>query len=506
MRVLLDTNIIIHREASRVVNPGIGRLFNWLDRLGYIKCIHPLTEEEIEKHRDPKVVQTMKIKIANYYMLKTTAPLKPEVIAIGNQIDKNVNDINDTLLVNELANERVNIIITEDRNIHKKAVLLNLAERVFTIEAFLEKATSENPELINYKTLAVKKVHFGDMNVADIFFDSFRKDYLGFDNWFNKKSDETAYVCYEDTQIMAFLYLKKEDEREDYSNITPRLPHRKRLKVGTFKVILNGYKLGERFLKIIFDNAVQQRIDEIYVTIFDQGAEQRRLVQLLLEWGFVHWGIKNSASGDELVLVRDFGKAFNLLNPKLTFPYFSTDSNAFIVPIYGKYHTDLFPDSILRTESPDDFVENEPYRNSISKVYVSRSYEKGLKRGDTIVFYRTGDTAPKLYTSVITTIGIVESVNTDIKSQEDFILLCRKRSVFSDTELAEQWNYKTYKPFIVNFLYTYSFPKRINLKELITLGVIPDVTSAPQGFRRLSKHQLQSILTATNSHEGIIVY
>jgi hypothetical protein len=33
MKALLDTNIIIHREANRVINSDIGYLFKWLDRL-----------------------------------------------------------------------------------------------------------------------------------------------------------------------------------------------------------------------------------------------------------------------------------------------------------------------------------------------------------------------------------------------------------------------------------------------------------------------------------------
>ena len=67
--------------------------------------------------------------------------------------------------------------------------------------------------------------------------------------------------------------------------------------VGTFKVVLNGFKIGERFLKIIFDNALRWRVDK---------------------------------------------------------------ARKFIVPIYPEYHTELLPDSILRTESPLDFVENSP--------------------------------------------------------------------------------------------------------------------------------------------------
>jgi hypothetical protein len=37
MRVLLDTNILIHREAATVVRADIGKLFFWLDKLKYEK-------------------------------------------------------------------------------------------------------------------------------------------------------------------------------------------------------------------------------------------------------------------------------------------------------------------------------------------------------------------------------------------------------------------------------------------------------------------------------------
>ena len=43
MRVVLDTNILIHREAATVVHGDIGTLFFWLDRLRCDKCIHPLS-------------------------------------------------------------------------------------------------------------------------------------------------------------------------------------------------------------------------------------------------------------------------------------------------------------------------------------------------------------------------------------------------------------------------------------------------------------------------------
>ena len=45
MKALLDTNIIIHRETSRVLNENIGILFLWLEKLGYKKFIQSLRNE-----------------------------------------------------------------------------------------------------------------------------------------------------------------------------------------------------------------------------------------------------------------------------------------------------------------------------------------------------------------------------------------------------------------------------------------------------------------------------
>jgi hypothetical protein len=347
--------------------------------------------------------------------------------------------------------------------------------------------------LVNYKVLAVKKVDFAEVNIKDTFFDSFREDYAEFDKWFNKKSDETCYVCYSDNNLTAFLFIKLETEEENYSEISPTFFKKKRLKIGTFKVTENGYKIGERFLKIIFDNALQYKVDEIYVTIFNKREEQERLIDLLKIWGFIHFGTKSTTNGIEDVYTRQFHKSIpiNLENPKLTFPFFSRNQNIFIVPIYQEYHTELFPDSILNNQSPKDFIENFPHRNAISKVYISRSRERNLKSGDIVVFYMTGGK----YKGVATTIGIIESCVTSIKNSDEFLMLCRKRSVFSNEDLLKHWNfYPTLKPFIVNFLYTYSFRKRPNLEWLVNNGIIQDYESVPRGFSKISAEQFNTIL------------
>jgi predicted nucleic acid-binding protein len=498
VKVLLDTNIVIHRETNRVVKNDIGVLFKWLDHLKYIKCVHPFTVEEIKKYKDKQTVNSIVIKLDSYNILKTEAPQNPQIENLSKKHDKNQNDVNDTKLLNEIVNGRVDILITEDRKIAFKAEILGVLDRVFTIDSFLEKVVIENPDLADYNVLSVKKEYFGNIDLNDNFFDSFKEDYPGFEKWYNKKSDEIAYVCLDGGEAAAFLYLKVEDETEDYSNISPLFLKKKRMKIGTFKVTLNGFKLGERFLKIIFDNALRFNVDEIYVTIFDRTIEQRRLINLLCDFGFVEHGLKDNS---ELVYVRDFQKAFDGTNPKFTFPYFSSSKDIFIAPVWPDYHTNLFPDSKLRNESAQDFIENEPYRNAISKVFISRSFERNLNCGDIIVFYRTGG----YYKGVVTTIGIVESVVTDINDSKSFIRLCKKRSVFDDKGLLEFWHHSRSKPFIVNFLYSYSLPKRINLQKLIQLGVIQDIRSVPRGFSRITYQNFMDIIREAEVNECIVV-
>ena len=399
MRALLDTNIIIHRETNRIVNENIGSLFHWLDKMKYTKNVHPVTSEELKRHTDREVVRSMGIKLDSYQVLKTVAPLHEEVKKISNKIDITDNDKNDTLLLNEVYCSRVDLLITEDKKIHQKAKSLGIEDKVFRIDSFIEKSVAENPSLIDYKTLSVKKEYFGKIEISDPFFNSFREDYVGFDNWFNKKSEETCYICSYKGAINAFLFIKKEDKTENYSDITPPLPPKDRLKIGTFKVTANGFKLGERFLKIIFDNALRQKVEEIYVTIFDKSEEQKRLIGLLEYWGFIFWGTKESSTGIENVYIRHFKKPANKDNPKLTFPFLSSKAKVFLIPIKPEFHTELFPDSILRTESPLDFVENQPHRNAIKKVYVSHSIERNLSTGDLIVFKSSRSIISAIYYS-----------------------------------------------------------------------------------------------------------
>ena len=500
MKALLDTNIIIHREANKIVSQDIGILYRWLDRGQYTKCIHSATIEEVKKNPNKETVDLFLVKLESYEVIDIPSPLQDEVKKVSDQLDTTDNDKVDTVLLNEVFVGRVDILITEDKKIHKKALELGIQDKVFTIDSFLEKTFAEHPELVNYKVLNVQKLKFGKIDLNDTFFDSLKEDYVGFDKWFIKKYDEEAYITINSNNgmLLSFLYLKVEDENENYSNINPQFSPKRRLKIGTFKVISNGFRLGERFVKIVFDNALKNHVQEIYVTIYDKRPEQRRLIDLLEQWGFVLWGTKGEG---ELVYVRDFSPKFDIENLKACFPYISKGKNAYIVPIYPEYHTELLPDSILNTESPKEFIEDFPHRNCINKVYVSRAMEPYPSVGDILVFYRTGG----YYKSVVTTIGEVLEVKTDFQDENDFILYCRKKSVYPEQALREMWRYSARKPFVVNFLYDYSFPHRINMKELIDLKVLTGINDAPRGFKPITKEQFEIILKETRSDESFIV-
>lgn len=499
MKALLDTNIIIHREAATVVSQDVGILYRWLDRGRYSKCVHSSSIAEIQKNPNASTVSSFLVKLQSYEVIEIPSPMADAVMALSKEVDKSDNDRVDSILVNEVCAGRVDILISEDKGVHAKAERLGVKDKVFTIDTFLEKVFAENPELVPYKVLNVQKVKFGTIDLKDAFFDSLREDYPGFDTWFTRKYDEEAYITINSSngKLLSFLYLKVEGVDENYSDMAPPLPQKRRLKVGTFKVISNGFRLGERFLKIIFDNALKNHVQEIYVTVYDRRDEQKRLITLLEAWGFRRWGKK----GAEIVYVRDFMPRFDMGDIRATYPYFSRRRNCFLVPIYPEYHTELLPDSILNTESPSDYVEDFPHRNCIGKVYVSWAYPPYPEKGDILVFYRTGG----YYKSVISTIGIMADMKQRFEGEDDFLLYCRKASVFPEKDLHEMWQFKEKRPLALQFLYVYSFPHRINMARLIELGILAGINDAPRGFRPISTEQFNLILKETKSDESFIV-
>lgn len=492
MRALLDTNIIIHRETMQATNYTIGKLYYWLDKLHYEKLLHPYTIEELRKANNKQQQQLYDARLSAYTHMQCVARQTAEFTSLLVEPPKTDNDKIDNQLLFELYCGRADILITEDRRMHSKAERLGIADKVFSINAFISKVSADHPALVEYKALNVKKELMGNIDVNDPFFDTFRPAYKGFENWFASKSEEEAYVCRSDkNDIIGFLYLKTEDEKENYSNITPAFIPKRRLKVGTFKVEASGFRLGERFIKIIFDNAITRNLDEIYVTLFKDRDELKRLYDLLIRWGFYDYGTKDTDGQQETVLVKKLGVYDITKSVIANFPNINGNSAKMILPIMAQYHTSLFPDSKLNTEL--EYIGNIPHRYALQKVYITWAFEKNLKPGDLLLFYRMGETYPKKYSSVITTVGIIDQVIDTFANEEEFLSYCQNRSVFTTEELKRFWTQHRYNLKVLKFVYVKSLTKRLTLDYLQQYGIV-EIGQGPRPFTPITSEQFSMIL------------
>lgn len=92
MRALLDTNIIIHRENTKVTNQSIGLLYYWLDKLHYDKLIHPYSLKELRKYSNPAMQELYDAKLSSYVEMKTIAQQSEEFVELLKEAPKTEND------------------------------------------------------------------------------------------------------------------------------------------------------------------------------------------------------------------------------------------------------------------------------------------------------------------------------------------------------------------------------------------------------------------------------
>ncbi|XDD45208.1 GNAT family N-acetyltransferase [Leptospira sp. WS39.C2] len=340
-------------------------------------------------------------------------------------------------------------------------------------------------------------LEFSKLDINNEFFDSLRSDYKEFNEWFLRKQKEKAYIYRENSIMIGFLYLKIENS--EVKDVEPRLPAKKRLKIGTMKIDAHGTKLGERFLKKAIDYAVRENALEIYVTVFPK---HKALISLFEEYGFEKYGVKKTSNGEELVFLKTFSNIKN--NILLDYPIINAKkSRKYLLSIYPKWHTELFPDSILNTESLD-IIEDISQTNSIHKIYLTSMKIGGVRSGDIIVIYRTkDDNGPAWYRSVATSICIVEEVQLSKSyTLQKFLELGAKYSVFDEQEL-RKWHAKD-GSFVITMTYNAAMSKRLTMQTLVEkIGLDKEEY---WGFRELSDNQFKAIVKMGGINEDFIIY
>lgn len=490
--ILLDTNIIIKRESSNNASFEIASLFNWFGKKNITTYIHSETKKELSKYSDEKIKQNMLTKLNSYNELPKFEFVEDEYFfQTISKYSQDPNGLIDNMLLREIYDNNVKFLLTDDNLMLRKAEDLYIRDRVITSSELLKYFESSNPKNVEYKMLAVKLKDFSEIDLNSSFFDTLREDYEGikFDNWFKKKAKqkEKAYVFEDEEGLKGFLYLKLEDETEDYSHISPILLPNKRLKIGTFKIERTGFRLGERFLKIIFDNARKLNVNEVYVTLFEDKRDGvKHLKTIMEEWGFVKYGL-NIKNG-ETILVKSLTNYNDKQTPKFNFPLIKANTNKFILPILPQYHTDLFPDLILKNENMHLYEENKAHRYALEKIYLSGAFDITAKPGDLILIYRNGERYPKKYSSVITGVAIVQSI-VKTKTIQDCLDLCKNRSIFTEEEIKK--NHTRY-PTVVKLLDYMSFKNNITLNQLYQNKIIAE-NFGPRPFTKINNEQFKTI-------------
>ena len=347
---------------------------------------------------------------------------------------------------------------------------------------------------------------FSDIDLNDSFFDSLRASYPEFNEWYNKKAaaGATAYCYYVDNELKDFLYLKIEEE--ELSDLTPALPAKKRLKVGTFKVDNEDRHTtrGERFMKKIMDMAIAEDVDEIYVTMFPT-EELQGLIRMFEKFGFSHIADKPHEGGNaEYVLIKDM--TTHVDDFKLDYPFVKkASSNKYVLSIVPEFHTHLFPDSILKNEKKYDLIQDVSETNSIYKIYLCwMQGTRNLKAGDKLIIYRTSDEEGKAYyRSVCTSVCTVCEVKTyrDFENEEEFIKYTNRYSVFKEHELRRWYKYKN-NFIVIKMVYNIAFTKKvINMVMKEQVGLNPKYW----GFFKLTDAQFDKLLELGEIDERYIV-
>lgn len=481
--VLVDENIIDTKENISFATDNLLKFFNKKKTRVFVN-----KEYKNKTDNDVLVDYGVQREILKYHENLEPGKYFTNVLA---KYSENEQDNEEKSLLLAVYCGLVGILLTNSDILLEKAKKLYIRSNVLTPEELLMKYEDAYPQNIEYKMLSVKLKSFADINIDDHFFDTLRDDYNGeeFNDWFLKKraQDEKAYVFELKSKLYGFLYLKQEDLDENYSDIIPKLSRKKRLKVGTFKIESTGFRLGERFLKIIFDTARALKVDEIYVTMFEEKRDEVNALKGLMEqWGFYKHGMKKNG---EIVLVKNLENYDGSKDIKYNFPLVKDNMKQYFLPIYSNYHTDLFPDNILNNEDMRLYQkENKAHQYAIEKIYLTGAPQIEAKPGDMVLIYRVGDRKPKSYSSVVTGVAIIEEI---IKTEnvEQCIEICKNRSIFSPQEIINHYyKYST----VVKLLDYKTFKRKVLLKNLYDYGIV-EIGKGPRPFASINREQFKLI-------------
>ncbi len=480
MKIIFDTNILIHIEDPKVLSQNLQDLLNILRRHGHQIFIHPASLKDINNDQNVQRKTIILSKLKGYPLIEL--PPRPSDLFLSQAgVPSNSNERNDNEILFAIQKNAADFLITEDYRLQKKAGKVNLDDRVLSIDSALDYYENQYARKEVRHTL-LREYLLRNLDVDDSFFDSLKEEYgdADFRKWFKEKSIEgrKCWVYHEGDTLKALLMLKEENEPIETS---PPIPARRRLKIATLKVDVSGFKLGELFLKMTFQYCIGNQIFETYLTHFRK--EDDVLINLIENYGFETVGFLTK--NNEEVFLKQLMPIEKKLSPveisKKYYPSFmdSPDVKKFLVPIVPEYHDRHFPDYKERQMKISDYSEINIPGNAIKKAYLSHSAIKKIRAGDILIFYRSHDIKS------VTAIGVVDKEPVNTKEAEEVVRIVGKRSVYLEEEIKRM----TQKPVLVTMFRHHLFlPKPLNLSYLREHDI-----PVPQSIIELNHNQYMAI-------------
>jgi ribosomal protein S18 acetylase RimI-like enzyme len=386
------------------------------------------------------------------------------------------NDKIDNLLLHAVARGAVHMLVSNDKEIHKKAKDASIQEQVYRVDQFLAFLKNQDPDSAA-PPIGIEERYLHEYDVAQGFFNSLRSAYgdNSFDEWYRKSAQKSrkAWCISKEGQLLAMCIYKEEDAPTIVDNGSSL--GGKALKLCTFKVDeqVRGRKLGERLLSEAFKYADANKIPYIYLHTF--GEEQDTLVSLCEGYGF---DLSGQYNGSEQVYLKQMnppseGRDNPLAYAIKYYPHFFDGSSVkkYIVPIVPQYHNDLFADTSDNAKGlfANDYTQYSAQSNTIKKAYICHSNVKKMQQGDLLLFYRSRDRKN------VQCVGIVEHVYRG-KDVGTVTPLVSKRTVYNPEQLR---NKLSKEALVILFRFLRSFPP-VTQKMLEENGIVGPIQSIRQ--------------------------
>lgn len=435
MDVLVDTNILIHRESDTIVREDLRILERSINEEGHRILAHPASIAEIRQDPDSERRESAESRVETYAELSFPPSPSPDNPFRDHvpEAPEDSNDRIDNMLLFAVYEGAVDFLITQDKGIHTKALYLEIEDRVFNIEDGIEYFVENEPSI--RAPASIERTEFSELDLEDPIFDSLKEEYPEFVSWAESHPDRPAWVNYTDDDTIGAVMVIKPRETERIGT-SPTLDRKSRVKISTLKVAQErwGSKVGELLLSIAIREAINLDIDEVYLTHYIE--EEDYLVEMIESWGFEN--VSSTSDGEAIFLKRltpPFGVHPSPI--EMTNKYYPSfvdndDISKFIVPIIPKYHNKLFTSYQWRDIPLEEFEgEFLSEGNAIQKAYLSNSNTRKVGAGDLLLFYRSRDD------SQVTSLGVCTQVFYGLDDPDEISRIVGKRSVFSKKEIEE---------------------------------------------------------------------